>query len=140
MQLTCAGAADAVTAAECRRALDRWLQAKVRGVGELRDDIILGVNEALANCVEHAYRGHQCVGTMRLQARYDAAAESLTVCVSDRGSWHWSSPRPPEDPHASRGILLMRALADHCAIQARPDGTTVRLDYSTAPQPAGQRQ
>lgn len=100
----------------------------------------MGVNEALANCVEHAYRGCRIVGTMRLQARYDSAARSLTVCVSDRGTWHRPIKRRPEDPHASRGITLMRALADHCAIQARPHGTTVRLDYSTAPKSGGSPQ
>lgn len=133
-RLTCAGAADAVTAAELRRALRRWLQEVTEAPAEVRDDIILGVNEALANCVEHAYRTHRAAGTMKLQASHDPAAQSISVCVSDRGSWHHPSPQRLSDPRRSRGIMLMHALADHCTINARPDGTTVCLDYTTRPQ------
>ncbi|OBF54323.1 anti-sigma regulatory factor [Mycobacterium sp. 852002-53434_SCH5985345] len=132
-RLTCAGAADAVTAAELRRALRRWLQEVTEAPAEVRDDIILGVNEALANCVEHAYRAQTTVGTMKLQASYDPAAQSISVCVSDRGSWHPPAPQRLNDPRRSRGLLLMHALADHCTINARPNGTTVCLDYTTRP-------
>ena len=132
-RLTCAGAADAVTAAQLRRALRRWLQEVTEASAEVRNDIILGVTEALANCVEHAYRAHHTVGTMKLQASHDPAAQSISVCVSDRGSWHHPSPQRLSDPLRSRGIALMHALADHCTINARPTGTTVCLDYSTRP-------
>ena len=98
---------------------------------EVRDDIILGVNEALANCVEHAYRAQSMAGTMKLQASHDPAAQSISVCVSDRGSWHHPSPQRLSDPRRSRGITLMHALADHCTITARQNGTTVCLDYTT---------
>ncbi|OBJ54290.1 ATP-binding protein [Mycobacterium sp. 1423905.2] len=131
-RLTCVGAADAITAAELRRRLDRWLQQAVHGSAGVRDDIVLSVNEALANCVEHAYRSHHRRGTMRLQASFDSAAQSISVCVSDRGRWHRPAPQRPNDPRASRGIRLMQALADHCTINAHPSGTTVCLDYTTA--------
>jgi anti-sigma regulatory factor (Ser/Thr protein kinase) len=137
LQLTCAGVADAATAAELRRALQRWLQEVTEAPADLRDDIVLGVNEALANCVEHAYRAHRAVGTMRLQASHDPATRSVSVCVSDGGTWHRPSARRPGDPRASRGIMLMHALADHCTINARPDGTTVCLDYATCPHRVG---
>ncbi|MGZ4527348.1 MAG: ATP-binding protein, partial [Mycobacterium sp.] len=39
----------------------------------------------------------------------------------------------PSDPRRSRGIMLMHALADHCTINARPNGTTVCLDFTTRP-------
>ena len=136
-QLTCAGVADAATAAELRRVLQRWLKEVTEVPADIRDDIVLGVNEALANCVEHAYRAHRKVGTMRLQASHDPAAQSISVCVSDRGTWHRPSVRRLGDPRASRGIMLMHRLADHCTINARPDGTTVRLDYATCPHPRG---
>lgn len=132
-RLTCAGAADAVTAAQLRRALRRWLREATLAPAEVRDDIILGVNEALANCVEHAYRAHDSAGTMKMQASHDAATQSVSVCVSDRGSWQPPSPRRLSDPRRSRGIMLMHALADHCTITARPNGTTVCLDYTTRP-------
>ncbi|BBZ46582.1 ATP-binding protein [Mycobacterium parmense] len=138
-RLSCAGAADAATAAEWRRALHRWLKAETEASADIRDSIVLGVNEALANCVEHAYRAHPTVGTMRLQASHDPAARSVSVCVSDRGTWHRPGPTHPGDALASRGIRLMHALADHCTINARPTGTTVCLDYAIRPgiAPAG---
>ncbi len=128
-----AGAADAVTATEWRRALRVWLREVTDVPAEVRDSILLGAGEALANCVEHAYCTHRCAGTMELQAGYDPAARSISVRVSDRGTWHRPSPKKPSDPHASRGIMLMHALADHCTIKARPGGTTVCLNYATDP-------
>ncbi|ORW18867.1 ATP-binding protein [Mycobacterium palustre] len=136
-QLTCAGVADAATASELRRVLQRWLEEVTEAPADIREDIALCANEALANCVEHAYRTHRTVGTMRLQASHDPAAQSISVCVSDRGTWHRPSPGRPSDPMASRGIMLMHALADHCTINARPDGTTVCLDYAARPDRPG---
>lgn len=130
-RLSCAGAADAGTAAEWRRTLQRWLRDETEAPADIRDGIVLGVNEALANCVEHAYRAHPTVGTMKLQASHNPAAQSISICVSDRGTWHRPTPKKANDPRASRGIMLMHALADHCTINARPTGTTVYLDYAT---------
>ncbi len=131
VRLVCAGAADAVTAAEVRHALQRWLKEAARASSDVRNDILLGVNEALANCVEHAYRAYPTAGPMRLEARHDPAAQAISVCVSDRGTWHRPRTLKPGDPRASRGITLMHHVADHCTISARPSGTTVRLDYTT---------
>jgi anti-sigma regulatory factor (Ser/Thr protein kinase) len=116
--------------------------AAPRGAGpeDIREDVVLGVNEALANCVEHAYRSSHQAGGMKLQASYDPAAESIRVCVSDRGSWRKPSSRQSDDPGASRGITLMHSLADHCTIHARPNGTSVYLDYATDADPAGPQQ
>jgi serine/threonine-protein kinase RsbW len=133
-QLSCAGTADAATVCELRRALQSWLRELPQASPEVSGDVILGVNEALANCVEHAYHAEDETGTMRLQAGYDPAKQTISVRVSDRGSWHRRSPRQPQDPRASRGIMLMHALADHCTINAHPDGTTVCLDYFAAQQ------
>jgi serine/threonine-protein kinase RsbW len=133
-QLSCAGAADAATVCELRRALQSWLRELPQASPEVSGDIVLGVNEALANCVEHAYHAEDRTGTMRLQAGYDPARQTISVCVSDRGTWHRRSPGKPHDPRASRGIMLMRALADDCTINARSDGTTVCLDYSAVQQ------
>lgn len=125
-----AGAADAVTAAEWRRALRVWLREATEVSTDVRENVLLGAGEALANCVEHAYRTHHSAGIMELQAGYDPVARSISVCVKDRGTWHRPSPRKPNDPRASRGIMLMHALADHCTINARPGGTTVWLNYA----------
>ncbi|MEE6178279.1 ATP-binding protein [Mycobacterium sp. 050134] len=138
-RLALAGPADAATAAQLRRALQRWLEQVARMPDDMHSDIVLGVGEALANCVEHAYRLHANVGTMKLDAYYEPATQSIRVCVSDRGTWYRSPPRKPSDPHASRGILLMHALAEHCTIDAGPGGTTVCLDYATETGLVGSR-
>ncbi|BBY24363.1 ATP-binding protein [Mycobacterium stomatepiae] len=132
-QLSCAGTADPATASELRQTLRGWLRELPQASPEISQDIILGVNEALANCVEHAYRAADAIGIMRLQAGYDPAAKTISVCVSDRGTWQGRQSCRPQDPRASRGIILMHALADRCNIDTRPGGTTVWLDYS-APQ------
>lgn len=131
-RLSCAGAADAPTAGALRRTLRRWLRELPQASPEISEDIVLGVNEALANCVEHAYRTQDAVGTMRLWAGYDPAAQTISVCVSDHGTWRRRSLRHPHDPRASRGIMLMQALADRCSIDTRPDGTIVCLDYAAS--------
>jgi anti-sigma regulatory factor (Ser/Thr protein kinase) len=133
MRFDCAGAADAVTATELRHALRRWLREATEVSAAVRDDVVLGAGEALANCVEHAYRTHHDVGTMELQARHDPGTRSLRVRVTDYGSWHRPAPKKPNDPKASRGIMLMHALADHCTIDVRPGGTTVSMVYNTNP-------
>ncbi|CDO90990.1 anti-sigma regulatory factor [Mycobacterium triplex] len=129
-QLSCGGAADAATASELRHTLQGWLRELPQSSPEVNEDIVLGVNEALANCVEHAYHAQDAVGTMRLQAGYDPAAQTINVCVSDRGTWRRRVPRQPHDARASRGIMLMQAVADHCTIDTRADGTTVCMKYS----------
>lgn len=140
VRLTLAGAARPDTVAEWRRTLRKWLQYEVGASAEIREDVVLGVNEALANCVEHAYRAHQQIGAMKLQASYDPVAESIRVCVSDRGSWQRPSARKPSDPRASRGFALMHCLADNCTIHARPNGTSVYLDYATDADLADRQQ
>jgi anti-sigma regulatory factor (Ser/Thr protein kinase) len=136
VRLTCTGAADAGNAARLRRVLQSWLQEVTESSVET-SHIVLGVYEALANCAEHAYRTSPAGGTMKMQVSYDADAQSLSVCVSDRGSWRTPSWHRFDDSQASRGITLMHALADHCTVTTRRDGTTVCLDYSIAPQPRG---
>lgn len=127
-EMSGAGAADATTAAKLRRDLQRWLREVVDEPAEV-SDIVLSVNEALANCVEHAYRAQDMVGPMKMQASYDPAARYLRVRVSDRGTWRRPKARPRSDAAASRGLMLMHAVAEHCAINARPEGTTVCMEY-----------
>ena len=91
-------------------------------------DVLLGVNEALANCAEHAYRGRD--GDITMHATYDDAAQRVHVQISDRGRWR---PSPAVVPsNRGRGLALMRALADQCTVDRGDDGTTVRLDYDVS--------
>jgi serine/threonine-protein kinase RsbW len=91
-------------------------------------DLVVAVNEALANAAEFAYLLADRPGTMDVQAAYDAGNSTLTVHVCDRGLWRMPATTPP--PHAGgRGIPLMRAVSDRTAIETSADGTRVRLEW-----------
>lgn len=133
-QLTVSGAATATGAAQMRHRFGDWLRD--RGIPDVeRNDILMAVNEALANCVDHAYPGRPSPGPMTVRADFEPVNSCLSVCVTDHGRW-----RPP-DPYRrhdrrGRGVALMHALTDHCTISGRRDGTTVCLDYRCETRPA----
>jgi anti-sigma regulatory factor (Ser/Thr protein kinase) len=65
---------------------------------------------------------------MDMQAWHDVVASTITVVVSDRGSW-----RPPQEPGVrsrGRGIRLMEALSDRTSIETSDHGTHVRLEWT----------
>lgn len=122
--------ADAAQASRLRQELDAWLHQSGLPLTESRcADVLLGVNEALANCAEHAYHGRDD-GDITMHATYDDAAQRVRVKISDRGRWR---PRAAVvRSHRGRGLALMRALADQCTVDRGDDGTTVRLDYDVS--------
>lgn len=121
--------ADAAQASRLRHELDAWLRQVGPPLTESRcADVLLGVNEALANCAEHAYRGRHH-GDVTMHATYDDAAHRIRVRVSDHGRWRLNSV---VQRNRGRGIALMHALADHCSVNRDDDGTTVLLDYDVA--------
>jgi serine phosphatase RsbU (regulator of sigma subunit)/anti-sigma regulatory factor (Ser/Thr protein kinase) len=105
-----------------RHRLAAWLQgADVPDV--LAADIVLVVNEACTNSVEHAYRGNN-VGTVRLDG--EAADGEVHMRVADSGSWK----TPAADPRNSgRGLVLMRAISDSVELDGTPTGTTVDIRF-----------
>lgn len=126
-QLSRTRPADPAHASRLREELGAWLHQVGLPLTESRcADVLLGVNEALANCAEHAYHGRGD-GDITMHASYDDAARRVRVRISDRGRW-----RPPPAVvrnHRGRGLALMRALADQCTVDRGNHGTTVRLDY-----------
>ncbi|WP_424186259.1 ATP-binding protein [Actinokineospora sp. G85] len=103
-----------------RRCLGGWLGAQGVAHG-LATDVLLAVDEAMANSVEHGYRDTEG-GHVRVTATI--GGPHLTVTVADHGCW-----RPPRfDPaaHRGRGLDIMRALADTVTVDTT-DGTTVTL-------------
>jgi serine/threonine-protein kinase RsbW len=110
-----------------RRRLTDW--ARQIGLGPERIDALrLASDEALANVVQHAYRGRR--GVLDLYASYQPERDSLTVTVVDHGRW-----RPMlvlRRPNRRFGMMLMRGLADKVDVIARPNGTTVRLSWAKA--------
>lgn len=128
MRFTCNDAA-AVPAcvAWIRDGFTRWLRRGI-GLDETRMcDVILAVNEALANTAEFAYvDGGE--GTVDLEAVRDPARRTLTVRVSDRGSWRETNPLDRQRTRG-RGIPLMRTLADSVIIDTSGLGTSVCMRF-----------
>jgi len=120
--------ADAQTASNTRDEFAAWLREFFTLDPIRSSDVVLAINEALANCAEFAYLERADAGTMDILAWHDAVESSITVLVSDQGSW-----RPPVVPSIrsrGRGIPLMEALSDRASIETSDRGTSVRLEWA----------
>jgi len=105
-----------------RHRLAAWLRtAEVSE--ELAADIVLVVNEACTNCVEHAYRGHR-VGTSLLEV--EIVDSTVHARVTDSGSWKTPAINPG---NSGRGLVLMRALSDSMEIDDGRSGTQVDITF-----------
>jgi serine/threonine-protein kinase RsbW len=120
--------ADAGTVAAARREFADWLK-QFFDLDEVRSsDLVLAINEALANSAEFAYRLVDQPGTIDICAHHDAANKSLSVEIIDRGSWR--TPQTDPAPRTrGRGIPLMETLSDEASIEPSAEGTTVRLQW-----------
>ena len=85
-----------------------------------RFSLITAVGEAVANAVEHAYRG-EAPGEVLLRARADE--ETISVEVEDHGRWR---PFQRRDERG-RGIVLMHELMDHVRITSAQNMTIITL-------------
>ena len=103
-----------------RRRLREWLEPLGLDGDDL-DDVILAVNEAAANCVDHAYPAGS-TGSMTMTCWTEPGL--LFVEVADDGAW-----RTPTGPANGRGhgIHLMRSLVDEVGIRHDRHGTRVLL-------------
>ncbi|MBM7813892.1 ATP-binding protein [Saccharothrix algeriensis] len=113
--------AEAGRLAVVRARLDRWLSAS--GLSEDdRYDLVIAVNEAVSNAVEHAYPdGEPGVVRVEAEARPDG---SIRVVVADDGRWRVP---PVELSDRGRGLLLMRENVDEVQVERAADGTRVTL-------------
>jgi anti-sigma regulatory factor (Ser/Thr protein kinase) len=112
--------------ARVREELALWLR-RCSDLGKTRlCDVVLAVNEALANAAEFAYRQDRRPGLLDLEAVILDGV--LTVNVADHGRWRSTNPAQ-QQPSRGRGIPLMCTLADSVAIDASPSGTSVRLRF-----------
>ena len=118
--------------AEIRHQLATWLEPiGVSNTGIA--DIVLVVNEACTNCIEHAYRGVD-PGLIRVEANNDRG--QIVVDIADHGVW-----QPPGNQPSTRGrgLPIMRAVSAGVDVKSSPEGTTVRMKFDAAPQDRGSR-
>jgi anti-sigma regulatory factor (Ser/Thr protein kinase) len=85
-----------------------------------RFSLITAVGEAVANGVEHAYRGEP-PGTLEVRLWNDD--DIVAVEVEDHGRWR---PFQRRDERG-RGIVLMHELMDHVRITSAQNKTVIRL-------------
>ena len=114
--------------AQIRDEFGQWLRCGAGVDDTVADDVILAVNEALANAAEFAYI-QGAAGTVDIEAIRDVIRGTLTVTVSDRGRWRESDPLQRRRSRG-RGIPLMRILADSVIIDTTGPGTRVRLCFA----------
>jgi serine/threonine-protein kinase RsbW len=119
-------AATPQTAAHTRDEFAGWVRQSFDLDPTRVSDLVLAINEALANSAEFAYLKSRSPGTIDLQAWYDPSNSSITVVVADHGEWRIQES-PTDTRTRGRGIPLMRALSDRAAIETSTDGTEVKL-------------
>jgi anti-sigma regulatory factor (Ser/Thr protein kinase) len=110
--------------ARLRRAVGEWA-ASLGAEGGERDDLVLAVNEAAANAVEHAYGPDDA----KLEVTGSTnGAGLLEVRVRDFGRWRpgrtWSD--------GGRGLALIRSLMDDVSVDTTEVGTTVSMRHRLA--------
>ncbi|MCS7481817.1 ATP-binding protein [Umezawaea endophytica] len=107
--------------AEMRRSFDSWLVSA--GVDDdVAYDLLLAVNEAVSNSVEHAYPPG-ADGRVLISAHLKADG-TLCAVVSDDGRWRVP---PAALSGRGRGLLLMRENVDQVVVDRTSRGTTVSL-------------
>ncbi len=123
-----------------RRALRDWASSAELDLDTV-DAIVLAVDEAVTNAVEHGRRpasdGPEAAGPgvpadtagIRLHAASTPCGDGVAVSITDRGTWR---PAPADPGHRGRGIQLMGRLADRSTITTEAAGTTVRMCWTRA--------
>jgi serine/threonine-protein kinase RsbW len=115
--------ADATAVRVLRRRMRTWVDES--GLDEeLGASVVLIVDEAVTNAVEHACPDRDC--HVELVAGPRACGGGFAVLVTDDGAW-----KEPTGPgYRGRGVLLIRRLSHRSSIESSDEGTAVRLCWS----------
>ena len=115
--------------AQIQAEVRRWL-ASIGLTGDTQDDVLLAVNAAASNSVDHAYPA----------ATADDAVELIfwtepgVVCIEVVDYGVWQTPAATE---RGRGIPMMGRLMDSVLIHHGPAGTRVLLQRRLPEDPVG---
>jgi len=130
-------AADWISPSVARDRVRVWLKAN-RWSPAHTDDLVLAVNEAVSNSIEHGYQvgpedppSTEMVEVHGVIRRAETGARHVEFTVRDAGTWQ----PPSEDRHSTRGqgLRLMRACVEHVTVDSGDDGTTVTLHSHPVP-------
>ena len=129
--------ADWISPSLARDRVRAWLRANGWSPAQT-DDLVLAVNEAISNSIEHGYLiGPGDPGrdeTVEIHAAIHRAPDGsrrVGFTVRDSGTW---LPQE-EDGHSTRGqgLRLMRACVEHLTIDTGVAGTTVTMHSLPVP-------
>ena len=107
-----------------RRQVSGWMTL-VGVPADLAAYILLVVNEACSNSIEHAYLG-QSEGTVRVTAERDSDAICFTI--EDFGRWRGGAA--DADVARGRGLPLMRALSARVDLRTSTGGTRLSMTFA----------
>jgi len=118
-----------------RTSLADWLSQQHWPPDDM-DDVILAVNEALTNVIDHAYPADQ-PGPVQLHAWRGAGSipetRRVTVAITDRGSWNPAHRAVDSGGYRGHGLAVMSGLTASLHIQRSAGGTTVILVGNDTP-------
>ncbi|OBK66691.1 hypothetical protein A5653_02385 [Mycobacterium colombiense] len=128
-----------------RREFAGWLQRHFLLDTEGFSDLVLAVNEAVTNAVEHGCtrdaRGRE---TVAVAAFYDDDTDTLAVTITDEGHWRRVDAEPPTAPSQYQrhgyGLPLLRLLTDETRIDTSERGTHVLLRWTNLLSPTNPRR
>jgi anti-sigma regulatory factor (Ser/Thr protein kinase) len=114
---------------DTRRLLEEWLR-DLRWPAKERIDIVVAVNEALTNVVDHAYLRDSLVGRAQLYVweAVEQGQRRIVVVITDYGRW---KPAAVDADYRCRGLSTMATRMDSLHIEATPRGTTVVMSSAT---------
>lgn len=99
-----------------------WLTSLGLGT-DVVSDVVLAVNEAVSNTVEHAYPA----GGGTVDLIFSAEADAVGIDVIDHGRW----PTPAAHRNGrGLGTTIMEQLLDSVAVRSGPQGTRVHLRHA----------
>jgi anti-sigma regulatory factor (Ser/Thr protein kinase) len=115
--------ADASQLSNLRQVQREWA-ASMGLDDETQEILLLAVQEAAANAVEHAYWSAVTPGIVEVSFWLDS--DAVNARIADSGTW-----RPPTmgSPFRGYGLTMMRSLVDFVSIDPGPEGTTVFLRH-----------
>jgi len=122
-----------------RHEVRRWLAPLALPEDEV-DDVVLAVDEAVANAVRHAYPADRA-GAVELTLWTEGPAEGSALCIeiTDHGSWR-TTDTVTADSRGGRGMLLMQHMVETVLVHFDGRGSRVLLRHrfgapSETPEP-----